>query len=116
MADERILGDWDFVSEVLKESEEKMLKRDRLNREGWDLNKIKEKVCKELKVDKEDLKRKSKRSKISEARSLIAYLGSEELGISGVEIAKFLGITKSLASESIQRGSKIAKGNRYRIG
>jgi len=46
---------------------------------------------------------------------LIAYFGNKELGIRGVELARYFGITKSSISSAIKRGYKIAHENEYRI-
>lgn len=66
-------------------------------------------------VDEKDIQRESRRSKLSQARSLIAYWGNKELGISGVELARYFGITQSSISEAITRGRNIANENEYRI-
>lgn len=114
-ADERMLGDGDFVSRTLKEADERLNRKYRLKKEGWDIDKVTEKVCDLLGVDKQDIKRLSKRSKLSEAKSLVAYFASRELGITGVELAEYFGITRSSISSAIQRGRGIAEKNEYRI-
>ena len=45
--DER-LGDGDFVNEVLKLSEEELTRKEELKRQGWDLNRIVDEVCRPL--------------------------------------------------------------------
>ncbi|MBN1823863.1 MAG: transposase [Endomicrobiales bacterium] len=115
IADERILGDGDFVEEALRQAEEKIEKREKLKKEGWDINRLVKKVCKMTGVNEKEIKRYSKRSKLSRARSLVAYFGSKELGISGAELARYFGITRSSISEAIVRGHSIANENEYRI-
>ncbi|MCB4791588.1 MAG: transposase [Elusimicrobia bacterium] len=115
IADERILGDGEFVSTTLKQADEEMERKERLKKEGWEINRLVKTVCKLLGIDEKDIKRESRRSKLSQARSLIAYWGNKELGISGVELAGYFGITKSSISEAIVRGRKIAHENEYRI-
>ncbi len=56
--DERILGDSDFVNEVLKLSEEELTHQEELKRQGWDLNRIVNEVCHMLSVDPDDLHKK----------------------------------------------------------
>ncbi len=45
---ERILDDGDFVNEVLKLSEEELTHKEELKRQGWDLNRIVNEVCRML--------------------------------------------------------------------
>ncbi|MCX5782209.1 MAG: transposase [Elusimicrobia bacterium] len=115
LADERILGDSGFVNSTLKQADEQMTRKARLKKEGWDINRLVKKVCELLNVDEHEIKRESRRSKLSQAKSLIAYWGNKELGISGVELAKYFGITKSSISSAVKRGGKIAYENEYRI-
>lgn len=107
--DERILGDGDFVNRVLKESEEDIVKRERLKREGWNLNKVIEKICNIMFVNAEDLKKKGRSNKISDAKQAIAYLANKELGISGSELSRYFNITKQAISKAIMYGEEIIK-------
>lgn len=115
LSDERILGDGDFVSQTLEQAEEQMQRQERLKKEGWDIEKVAKKVCALLSVDIKDIKRLSKRSKIAQAKSLVAYFANKELKISGVELSEYFGITRSSISSSIQRGKEIAEKNEYLI-
>ncbi|HAM38363.1 MAG TPA: transposase [Elusimicrobia bacterium] len=113
--DERILGDGDFVNKVLKDSEESMIKKERLKKEGWDINKLVRKVCEMTGIKEEEIHRRSKDSKISQARSLVIYWGNKELGITGVELGKYFGITKPSISASIKRGEIIVRNKMYNL-
>lgn len=115
LSDERILGDGDFVSLALKQADEHILRRDKLKSEGWDIDRLVKRACKLLDVEESEIKRESRRSKLSQARSLIAYWANKELGVSGVELAVYFGITKSSISSAIKRGGNIAVENEYRI-
>ncbi|MBI5555777.1 MAG: transposase [Elusimicrobia bacterium] len=114
-ADERILGDGDFVSQALNAAEEHLERKAKLQQEGWDIDTVVQKVCDLLGVDIKDIKRLSKRNKIAQARSLIAYFANQELGISGVDIARYFEITPASISEAITRGRMIAAENEYLI-
>ncbi|MDP8219292.1 MAG: transposase, partial [Candidatus Theseobacter exili] len=50
LGDERILGDGDFVNEVLELAEKKMEKTEKLKRDGWTLERIAKEVCQFLSV------------------------------------------------------------------
>ena len=43
--DERILGDGDFVNQVLRAAEETLTRREELKRQGWDLKRLVTEVC-----------------------------------------------------------------------
>ena len=44
-----------------------------------------------------------RRSRVSEARAAIAHQGKEELGISGAEIARHLGVNTSSINRTLAR-------------
>ena len=102
--DERILGEGDFVNAVLKKSEEEMVRKQRYKTLGITLERLVEKVCALESVEKKDLLRKGKANRISRAKELLAYWGNKELGISGREIGKYLGITRPAISRLIRNG------------
>lgn len=113
--DERILGDGNFVEQTLKVSEENMLQREKLKREGWDIEKLVKRVCEVMLINKEDLFRRSKNSNISKARNLFVYWGNSALGMSGSEIGRYLNLTKSAVSQSIKLGEKMVKARNYKL-
>ncbi|MFH1260200.1 MAG: transposase [Elusimicrobiota bacterium] len=113
--DERILGDGDFVNQVLKFSEEEMVKKDRLCREGWDINKLVKRVCEIMGVREEEIRKRSRENKISQSRALIIYWGNRELGLNGSELAKYFGITRPSISEAIIRGEKLCREYNYNL-
>lgn len=107
--DQRILGDSDFVSKALHEAKEVLDKKDKLLKDGWNLEKISEKVCALLNLESNDLKRKGRVNLISEAKGLICYLGNKELGISAAQIGRFLGISQPAVSKNVVKGEMIAE-------
>jgi len=86
-----------------------------LKKEGWDINKLVRKVCEMTGIKEEEIHRRSKDSKISQARSLVIYWGNKELGITGVELGKYFGITKPSISASIKRGEIIVRNKMYNL-
>jgi len=113
--DERILGDDSFVNRILREAEEKLNQRDKLIREGWNLNKLTEKACGLTNTEPESISKRGKNNSLSEARALICYWASKELGISGLDTASFLGISNPAVSKNIARGEKIAAVRGYKL-
>ena len=113
--DERILGDGDFVNEVLKISEEELTHKEELKRQGWDLNRIVNEVCRMLSVDPDDLHKKGRANDLSSAKGLICYLGYYQLGINGKELARYFGMSRPSVSKTIKRGEKFAKENNVKL-
>ena len=107
--DERVLGDGTFVSAVLKESEEAIVRHEKLKREGWDIVRLITYISALMSVPKEDIYRRSRKNRISQARELVMYLGKTELHMSGRELEKTFSISSSAVSQSIQRGEKLAR-------
>lgn len=107
--DERILGDSDFVLDVLKPSEEEMERRYRLKVRGYNLERLAGLVAEIFGVRAEDLWIPGKYARIVPARSLFCYWALRELGISATEIARRLNLTQPAVSISVRRGERIAK-------
>lgn len=113
--DERILGDGDFVSDILKRVEETLQKKERMRRDGWDLDRLVEKVCRLKSVKPDDIGRKARTRSLSAARGLIAHWGYHELGIRGPELTRILGISRPALSKAIKRGEECARNERLRL-
>ncbi len=113
--DERILGDGDFVTDVLKLSEEEINRKEKLKRVGWNLEKVVEKVCELLSIEKEQIQKRSRLNKISQARELLTYWGNKELDITGKELSKYLRISSAAITKSIRRGEQFAKANNFKL-
>ena len=102
-SDERILGSGDFVDRVLREAEERLLRQIKLQRKGRSIEDIIEEECRKRKVSEEEVRKGSRRSRVTEARAAIAYRSKEELGISGAEIARYLGVSTSTINRTLSR-------------
>lgn len=102
-ADERILGSGHFVQTILKEAEEKQLRQIKLKRSGRTIEQIIHEECKKGNVGQEELKRGNRRSSVCEVRIKIAQRSREELGLSGAEIARHLGVNTSSINRALAR-------------
>jgi REP element-mobilizing transposase RayT len=102
-SDERILGSGDFVHAVLQEAEERHLRQMKLRRIGRSISHIIQEECEQRRISPEELKRGSRRVRVSEARAAIACRTKEELGLSGAEIARHLGVNTSSINRAIAR-------------
>ncbi len=103
LSDERILGSGEFVDRVLQEAEERQLRQIRLRRRGRSIEDIIQEECRKREVSERELRKGSRRSRVSEARAAIACRSKEELGISGAEIARYLGVNTSSINRILAR-------------
>jgi chromosomal replication initiation ATPase DnaA len=107
--DERILGDGEFVAEVLEAQREKLERRYRLRAQGTDLSKLIERVAEVSGLDAEQIRLPSKQPHRVRARSVVCYLAVSELGVTTMAVSKALGICQSAASKAALRGRKPAE-------
>ncbi len=111
--DERILGDCDFVMEVLAGADEKYDRRYKLKSLGYDISRVERKVIALCNIEKENLYSGSRKKAISEARSLFCYWCVRELGESMTGMAKLLGLTQPAIGYAVERGELLAKKDKY---
>ncbi len=105
-SDERILGSSDFVNSILKETEERQMRRLKLRLSGKGIEDIIEEECTKRHISPLELKSGSRRNKISHAHAIIAYRCMEEVGITTAEIARHLGVNTSAITKAIARVEK----------
>ncbi len=107
-SDERVLGDGDFVEKVLSLANEKMERRWRLKTEGVDFESILKSVSAVTGVSPEMILTGDRERRTVNARSLLCYWATEELGLKQPEIAKKLRVTQAAVSIAAKRGRAIA--------
>jgi hypothetical protein len=113
--DERILGDSDFVLQVLKTANETLEKKYRLKAQGMDIDKIAERVAELLDMSSSEVLAQGKYSKIVKARSILCCWAVRELGMSMSSLARRLKITPAAVSKSVLRGEKIIGQHQYSL-
>jgi hypothetical protein len=114
-SDQRILGESDFVRDVLSESEAQFSRRYKLKRQGYDFEKVVERVCKIFQMEKEFVTGRGKQRDRVRAKDLLCYWAVIDLGMSMVDVARRLDITPSAVSYSVQRGEMTAKEKDYQL-
>ena len=114
-SDERILGDGDFVEQVLAASKEQMEKKYKLIAEGYDLDKIASKVCDLMQLEPFNIWATGKERTRVEARSLLCYWAVRDLGINMAELARRLNLSLSGVSLSVKRGERIVQEKGYKL-
>jgi REP element-mobilizing transposase RayT len=115
MSDERILGESDFVTDVLSQANENFEKKYELKRCGYYLNRIAARVAEIFEIEAEDIFLKGKQRKRVRARSLFCFWAVHELGASQTELAKRLKISVPGVGYSVERGERIARENDFEL-
>ena len=113
--DERILGDGDFVQSVLFKAKEAYERKYRLKAKGIDLNFIAGKAAEIIGIDPTFVWSKGKQPKIVQARSLLCYWATNELGVSQSTLSKMFELSPSSVSLSVVRGGKLVRKYKYTL-
>ena len=114
-SDQRILGESNFVQDVLSESEENLTRKYKLKRLGFDFEKVVEKVALIFQLEKEYITAKGRQKERVQARDLACYWSSVELGISMANLSEKLGMTIAAVSYAVIRGSNVAQKRGYQL-
>ena len=113
--DERILGDSDFVETVLKECQDEFDRKYLLKSGGHDFYTVVDRVAQVLGMNRAEVLSSGRQPHKVQARSLLCFWASRELGMSMVQLSKRLKISQPTASQSATRGEKIAKENKLKL-
>jgi len=106
MYDARVLGSGTFVQQLMDEGEHSSLRCEPLP-----LDVLVQRVGAALGVSAEDVRQPGRAQRVTEARSLISYLGYRKMGHSGEAVAKVLGISRSGVCRRSRAGEKLLKEN-----
>ena len=113
--DERILGDSEFVEQVLKEAEDRLERRYALEAKGYDFDQVIERVTQVLNMNVSDVLKRSKDPQTVKARSLLCFWANRELGMTTVEISHRLKVSQSAVSRASMRGEKLSLQNDFHL-
>jgi len=111
--DERILGEGDFVEQMLQKSGEAFERKSLLKSQGWDLDKLAAHVVKLLGIDVSVVWSAGKYRHIVEARSLFCYWAVREMGVSMTSLAKRLKLSVAAITQSVERGERLKEEKYY---
>lgn len=106
--DDRILGDSEFVMEMLKEADEKFDRYYELKQLGYNLESVEDRVCRIYNLSVGDIYSKSREKVKAQARGLFCYWAVRELGYSMLEMARRLGMSQPGVVYAVKRGERIA--------
>jgi REP element-mobilizing transposase RayT len=114
-SDERILGDSDFVEEMLARHKERYTPQSHLRRQGYDLERIAARVAELYRVEVHEILAKGRQPQRVQARSLFCFWVVRQFGISLTDLARRLAMSPPAIGYAVQRGEAIAKERGYRI-
>jgi len=107
-SDERILGDSDFVEQVLGLAQERMERAELLREKGMGLDALAQKVAEALEIDAAGIWKGGKKPTTVLGRSLLCYWATSGLGMTAEAVSKAVGITAAAAVRAAQRGESLA--------
>ncbi len=106
VADQRILGDGDFVKQVISGLDDLVKKNLRLSGQRIDIKALAEKVSERYDVSIGELRSGGRRRAAVKARRAMSLIGVRELGYSGADVARYLGVTNSCVTRMISAAGK----------
>ena len=107
--DERLLGTSDFVERVLKQADEQLEEKYRLQVSVISLQALIKKVAHYYKIDSENLKSASKERPVTKARRVLCYIAVRKLGYKCSDVSKTVGISAVTVSKAVSLGSKLSQ-------
>jgi len=100
-----LVGGWGrFVEQALADNELSLEIKTLRQQQGWTLDAVIDRVCKAYVVDARDLKKKARANNLSIAKSLICCWGTEELGLTMLEIGLKMGMSQQAISKWVKKG------------
>ena len=106
--DERLLGSSDFVERVLKQANEQLEEKYRLQGSVVSLEALVKKVAHHFDIDPGNLKSASKERTVTEARRVLCYIAVRKLGYKCTDVSKALDISAVTVSKAASLGSKLS--------
>ena len=107
--DERILGDSEFVEQMLAGQKEQFERRYWLQSQGYNIDRVVEKVAGVFKIEAHDICKPGNQPLRVKARSLVCFWAVTELGLSGTSVGKLLRLGQPAVSRAVRRGEKLAQ-------
>jgi len=112
-SDQRILGESDFVMDVLSESEESFSRKYQLKSQGFNFEKVADRVSSLFDLEKNYITGRGRQRDRVRARDILCYWCAIELGIPMADLGKRLDMTLAAVSYAVKRGEKTAKEAGY---
>jgi hypothetical protein len=105
-SDQRILGDSEFVQDVICGLDDLVKKNLRLSGQRINIDALAQQVCKKHNISLGELCSGGRRRDVAKARVSISWIAVRELGYSGADVARYLGVTNSCVTRIVASGQK----------
>jgi REP element-mobilizing transposase RayT len=99
--DQRILGDGEFVSRIVAQMEERLRRSLRLSGSKPEIGRVGRQICATCGVSAGELCSGSRRRQVVTARGALAWIAVRELGYSGADVARYLGVSTSCVTRTV---------------
>lgn len=109
LGDERLLGESQFVAEVLEGQGGRGRPGNRVSKTIWPAERVMQMVCEHFGVAPSQLAAKWKSHRAGEAKAVLAYLWKAASGKNGSEIGRELGMTRAGAAYLIRSGEEYCR-------
>ncbi len=113
--DGRILGDPEFVDEIISHTAERHERRYDLLRQGYNLNRLIESVGQIFSMQPDEIVSRGNQKRKVMARSLLCYWAVNGLGLTLTELAARLEMSVPGVGYAAKRGETIARSNHYQL-
>ena len=107
-SDQRILGDGAFVQDIISGLDGLIKKNLRLSGQRIDINTLAQQVGRKYEITSAELRSGSRRGAVVAARGVVSWIAVKELGYSGADVARYLGVTTSCVTRFVASGKKPA--------
>ena len=104
--DQRILGDSEFVQDVKSGLDDLVKKNLRVSCQRINIAALAQQVCKKYNISPGELRSGGRRRDVAKARGSISWIAVRELGYSGADVARYLGVTNSCVTRFVASGQK----------
>jgi hypothetical protein len=114
-ADERILGDGDFVEQALDRAKERLGPANDLIARGYDFDMIVQRVAELLDMSEPDVLSPAKRRAVVKPCSMVCYSAYQHLGVRQAESASRYGVSQPAVCAAVKHGRKIVEENGFQL-
>jgi putative transposase len=105
-SDQRILGDSNFVKDVISGLDELAKRNLRLSGRQVDIDELALSACEKHNISLTELRSGSRRHEIVEVRRIVSWIAVRELGYSDADVSRYLGVTTSCVNRSVSSGKR----------
>jgi REP element-mobilizing transposase RayT len=106
-----VIGGDAFTKRFVRIDHENRMRLSELKRLGWDLDTLAAHVATCVGVDRKWLRLRCARGELSRARQAFAYMAYRTMGVSQVEIGRYLGVSGAAVSSMVARGEAVAEAH-----